>query len=168
MKLPDKECPSFFIPYLSIVNEDLWAELNNQLESYSKFILSIPKDKELFRYAPNKWTVKEVIGHNTDTERIKLTSALRIARLDTSPISGFDEDKYVLATDFNSRSMIDLVNEFMSVRKSSISLYKSLKEEELVRIGQVSGKNTSVRALFYFLVGHIRHHKNLLKERYEV
>lgn len=109
-----------------------------------------------------------MIGHNTDTERIKLTSALRIARLDTSPISGFDEDKYVLATDFNSRSMIDLVNEFMSVRKSSISLYKSLKEEELVRIGQVSGKNTSVRALFYFLVGHIRHHKNLLKERYEV
>lgn len=168
MFLPENESPAFFKMYLEIVDEDLLTELKTQLEDYPKYIMNIPKDKESHRYAPNKWTVKEVVGHNTDTERIKLDAAFRIARNDKVSIPGFDEDEYVAATDFNSRSMENLIEEFIAVRKSTILLYESLSEEELKRIGTASGKSLSSRALFYFLVGHVRHHENILKERYLV
>lgn len=166
ISIPTNEYPVFFQHYLDLVEEDLLNELENQLDLYVKFIESIPKEKELYQYAPNKWTIKEVVGHNTDTERVKLDCAFRIARGETAPIPGFDEDAYVLATDFNSRDMADLIEEFIYVRKSAIILYKSLREEDLKRMGTASNKPISARALFGFLVGHIRHHENVLKERY--
>lgn len=164
--IPESEYPEYFKMYLAIVEEDTLTELETQLETYVQFVKSIPKEKELHRYSPNKWTVKEVVGHNTDTERIKLDCALRIARNDKAPIPGFDEDAYVIATDFNSRSMDDLLEEFIWVRKSAIALFKSLRDEDLKRIGTASNKSVSARALFYFLIGHIRHHENVLRERY--
>lgn len=166
ISIPTNEYPVFFQHYLDLVEDDLLNELENQLDLYVKFIESIPKEKELYQYAPNKWTIKEVVGHNTDTERVKLDCAFRIARGETAPIPGFDEDAYVLATDFNSRDMADLIEEFIYVRKSAIILYKSLREEDLKRMGTASNKPISARALFGFLVGHIRHHENVLKERY--
>lgn len=168
MILPENECPAFFKFYLELVDENLLAELNGQLETYTQYISKIPKEKELHKYAPNKWTIKEVIGHNTDTERIKSTAAFRIARNDQASIPGFDEDQYVMATDFNSREMSDLIEEFIAVRKSTIALFKSLTDDELKRIGTASNKSVSARTLFYFLVGHVRHHENILKERYLV
>ncbi|HRP90086.1 MAG TPA: DinB family protein [Edaphocola sp.] len=164
--LPENECPAFFIPYLNIVEDDILKELESQTKSYVEFLKKIPNEKELFRYAPGKWSVKEVIGHNTDTERLKLYAALRVARNDQTPVPGFDEDAYVLATDFNSKPIEDLIEDFEIMRKGTISFFKSLSEEELKRIGNSSGKPTSVRALFYFIIGHIRHHENILKERY--
>ena len=166
ISIPSNEYPIFFQHYLDLVEDDLLKELEEQLDSYVKFAGSIPKEKELYRYAPSKWTIKEVIGHNTDTERVKLDCAFRIARGETAPIPGFDEDAYVLATDFNSREMADLIEEFIYVRQSAIILYKSLREEDLIRMGTASNKPISARALFGFLVGHIRHHENVLKERY--
>lgn len=168
MILPENECPEFFIPLLQLVEEDFLAELIHQLETYTQFIQEIPQEKQLYKYAENKWTVKEVVGHSTDTERIKSTVALRIARNDKAPLPSFNEDEFVLATDFNSREMSDLIDEFIAVRKSTIAFAKSLNDEELKRIGTASGKNVSARALLYFLVGHIRHHENILKERYGV
>ncbi|HTO15738.1 MAG TPA: DinB family protein [Edaphocola sp.] len=164
--LPENECPQFFVPYLQIVESDILKELEDQLSNYAEFVRNIPKDKELFRYAPGKWTVKEVIGHNTDTERIKLFTALRIARNDQTPIPGFDEDAYVAATDFNSKSMAALIEDFEIMRKGSISLFKSFSEDEIKRIGIASNKQVSVRVLFYFMIGHIRHHEHILKDRY--
>lgn len=120
----------------------------------------------MHRYALGKWTIKEMVGHITDTERIKLDAALRIARNDKVSIPGFDENQYVQKTDFNHRSMSNMLEEFLSVRKSAILLYESLSEEELKRIGTASGKPVSSRALFYFLVGHVRHHEKILKKRY--
>ena len=168
MILPETESPGFYTHYLSLVDEDFLAELTNQLESYTQFIQKIPQEKHLYKYAENKWTIKEVVGHNTDTERIKATAAFRIARNDKAALPGFDEDEYVAATDFNSREMRDLIDEFIAVRKSTLAFAKSLSEEELKRIGTASGKNVSARALLYFLVGHIRHHEHILKERYGV
>ncbi len=164
--LPENECPSYFNDYLKLVTTDILAELSAQLISYPAFLRTIPKEKELFSYAPGKWTIKEVIGHNTDTERILVTRALRIARNDQTPIPGFNEDDYVAATRFNEKNIEDLIIDFELVRKSTISFFKSLAEQELLRIGTASNKKVSVRALFYFMIGHIRHHKNILKERY--
>lgn len=166
LAIPQEEYPLFFQHYLELVEEDLAFELENQLETYIGFLRTIPKEKLLHRYAPNKWTIKEVIGHNTDTERVKLDTAFRIARGEQAPIPGFDEDAYVLATDFNSRELENLIEEFIYVRKSAIILYYSLRDEDLKRMGIASGKPISVRALFGFLVGHIRHHENILVERY--
>lgn len=166
VNIPKDEYPVFFQHYIDLVDEDVLKELEEQLVSYVEFVRKIPKEKELFQYAPKKWTIKEVIGHNTDTERVKMDCAFRIARNEKAPIPGFDEDAYVLATDFNAREMEDLIEEFIHVRKSGIALYKSLRDEDLKRIGTVSDKPISARALFYFLVGHIRHHENILKERY--
>lgn len=166
MEFTDQECPAFFRFYANYVEGDLSVALVNQLDSYLKFISSIPSDRHLYRYAPNKWTIKEVVGHNTDTERLKADAALRVARNDQTPIPGFEENDYVLATDFNARSMQNLLDEFITVRKSTIALYMSLTEEELKRIGTASNKQVSARVMFAFIVGHISHHEKILKERY--
>lgn len=166
INIPKEEYPVFFGPYLEKVEDDLLKELEEQLKSYVAFARNIPKEKHLYRYAPNKWTVKEVIGHNTDTERVKFGAAFRIARGDLAAIPGFDEDAYVAITDFNARSMENLLEEFILMRKSIINFYKTLQIDDLKRIGTVSNKPVSARALFYFLVGHIRHHEIILKERY--
>lgn len=166
MKLPKNECPSFFQFYADYVELDVLQALNKQLETYVQFIRKIPEEKHLYRYKADKWTLKEVIGHNTDTERLKASAALRLARNDKTPIPGFEENDYVKATQLNNRNLENLLNEFIAVRKSSIVLFESLTEEELHRIGQVSGKNVSANTLFYFLVGHIKHHEKIIKERY--
>lgn len=164
--LSKEEYPPYFQVYLDLVEEDILMELKNQFLSYPSFLLNIPKEKELYRYGPDKWTIKEVIGHNTDTERVLAYRALCIARNEKANLPGFDEDAYVAATDFNARDMSELINDFEITRMSTISLFNSLSPLELKRIGTASQKHVSVRALFYFIIGHIRHHKNILKERY--
>ncbi|MDD3459550.1 MAG: DinB family protein [Weeksellaceae bacterium] len=166
MKFKIEQYPPFFVPYLRLCDDDVLTELVEQLETYPKFIREIPEEKLLFAYAPGKWTINEVVGHNTDTERLKAAVALRIARNDSTPNPGFDENKYVIATQFNSRNIHDLLNEFIDVRKSSISLYKSLSREELERIGTASGMQMNAETWFYFMVGHIKHHEYIIRERY--
>ncbi|MGB6093994.1 MAG: DinB family protein [Moheibacter sp.] len=166
MKLTEDQYPRFFIPYLRLTENDILSELSRQLETYPKFIREIPKEKQLFRYAPGKWTIKEVVGHNTDTERIKAAVALRIARNDKTLNPGFNEDDYVMATNFNSRDIEGLLQEFIDVRKATISLYKNLSREELERTGFASDIEMNAETWFYFMVGHIRHHENIIRERY--
>ncbi len=166
MNLPEYECPAYFRPYLELVSEDILTELETQLLQYPGFLRSIPIDKELYRYAQNKWSIKEIVGHNTDTERIIVSRALRIARNDQTPIPGFNEDAYVAATHFDDTSMLALIEDFTFMRKGTISFYKSLQLDELKRIGTASSKRVSVRSLFYFMVGHIRHHEKIIKEKY--
>jgi hypothetical protein len=119
-----------------------------------------------YAYAPGKWTVKEVIGHISDAERIFAYRALRISRGDQTPLASFDENAYVKHASFGSRSLADLLEEFQLVRASSIHLAKSLDAETLVLRGAASGHVVSVRALFYIIAGHERHHAALLRERY--
>jgi hypothetical protein len=119
-----------------------------------------------FRYAPDKWTVKEVLGHVTDTERIFAYRALRIARLDATPLSGFEQDDYVRAGAFGERSLADLAEEFAHVRSATVALFRPLSEEAWSRRGVANKNEITVRALAFIIAGHELHHREILKERY--
>ena len=118
------------------------------------------------RYAPGKWTVKEVIGHLIDDERIFAYRALCLARGDTRPLAGFDENEYIAASDFESRTLASLVDEYRSVRAATLSLFESLTAEEWVRRGNVNGYEASVRGLAFHMAGHELHHLRTLREKY--
>ena len=119
-----------------------------------------------YAYAPGKWTVKEVVGHISDAERIFAYRALRIARRDETPMESFDENMYVTNANFGKRTLPDLLEELQVVRASTIHLAKNLDAKALALRGTASGHGVSVRALFYIIAGHERHHADLLRERY--
>lgn len=119
-----------------------------------------------FRYAPDKWTVKDVLGHITDTERIFSYRAMRIARADRTPIEGFEQDDYVRSGGFNERTLANLVEEFAAVRHSTVALFRSLNKEAWLRRGIANKNEVSVRALAFITAGHELHHAKILEERY--
>ena len=119
-----------------------------------------------FRYAPDKWTVKEVLGHVNDTERIFAYRALRIARGDQTPLASFEQNDYVRSGNFAERTLVDLAEEFELVRAASIALFKSLQKEAWQRRGVASKNEVSVRALAFIVAGHELHHREILEERY--
>ncbi len=119
-----------------------------------------------FRYAPGKWTIKEVLGHVTDTERIFSYRALRIARGDSTPLPGFEQDDYVRDGAFGERTLADLAEEFGAVRTASIALFRSFPEAAWERRGVANQKEVTVRALAFITAGHQMHHRVILEERY--
>jgi uncharacterized damage-inducible protein DinB len=119
-----------------------------------------------FRYAPDKWTVKEVLGHISDTERIFAYRALRIARGDQTPLSGFEQDDYVRAGGFGDRLLADLAEEFAQMRGATVALFRSLSEEAWSRRGTANKNEVTVRALAFIIAGHELHHRGILAERY--
>ncbi|MDP2061275.1 MAG: DinB family protein, partial [Flavobacteriaceae bacterium] len=124
-------------------------------------------DEQLnFAYAENKWTIKEVIVHLIDAERIFSYRALRFARNDKTDLSGFEENDYVPFSEANKRSKGDLITEFKAVRNSTISLFQSFSDEMLLRVGTIGGNAMSVRALGFIILGHQKHHINVVNERY--
>jgi uncharacterized damage-inducible protein DinB len=132
-----------------------------------KVLLSeVPDEKEEFRYAAGKWSVKEVVGHIIDTERIMCTRALCIARGETQSLPGFDENEYVKVAKFDKRTLYDLSHEFGFVREATIAFFKSLSDEELDRKGIANNNTVTPRALLYIIAGHHLHHAGVLKERY--
>ena len=121
-----------------------------------------------FRYAPDKWSVKEVLGHLCDVERIFSYRLLRIARADTTPLPGFDENAVVPPAEFDARPVADLVREFQTIRASTITLVEGLPSAAWERRGRASDKSISTRALAYILVGHVTHHLGVLRDRYRL
>jgi hypothetical protein len=119
-----------------------------------------------YRYAPDKWTVKEVLGHVSDCERIFAYRALRIARGDQTPLSGFEQDDYVRAGAFGERTLGDLAAEFAHVRGATVALFRSLGKDAWVRRGVANKNEVSVRALAFIIAGHELHHRRILEERY--
>ena len=118
------------------------------------------------RYAPGKWTVKEIAGHLIDDERIFAYRALCVARRDPSPLPGFDENEYVAATDFESQPLTDLIAAYRAVRAASLALFEPLTAEEWTRRGNVNGYEASVRGLAFHIAGHELHHLRVIRERY--
>lgn len=161
-----EEFNSYFGPYISKVEDDVLNELEQQGEQFPAFIRSIPKAKENYAYASGKWTIKELLGHIIDTERIIAYRALRFARNDSQNLPGFDENEYVKYSHYSERSLESLAEEFALVRKANLFLFESFNEEELVRRGLANNNEVSVRALVYIIVGHLKHHQEVLKERY--
>ncbi|MFT5243480.1 MAG: DNA-dependent RNA polymerase auxiliary subunit epsilon [Psychroserpens sp.] len=130
------------------------------------FLESISEEKLEFRYEEGKWTVKEIIQHLIDTERVFAYRALCIAREDKTLFPGYDQDEYAVSSQANNRSMYDLMNEYKAVRLASIILFESFSTEMLKRIGIASNSNLSPRAVAFITIGHENHHCEIIRERY--
>ena len=155
--------------YVNIVEDDNFlSALKTQSNNMEKLLDSITEEKSTFKYGENKWTIKEALLHTSDAERVFAYRALAIARGEKSPLPNFDENSYADYSHANSRSWSDLVEEFFATRKSTEALLKSFSEEDLNQSGTASGSPTSVHALCFVIVGHAKHHVNILRERYLV
>ncbi len=130
------------------------------------FFESVPEDKLTYRYEVDKWTVKEIIQHIIDTERIFAYRALCIARKDKTLLPGFDQDLYVENCEVNHRSIHDLTNEYKAVRLATIMMFNSFNEQALLQNGNASNNNLSVRAVGFIIMGHESHHCEIITERY--
>ena len=165
---PDaSEYAPFYGTYVTKVPEgNVLTLLEAQREETQALLASIPEGRGLHRYAPGKWSIKELIGHVTDAERIFGYRALRFARGDRTPLPGFDEKVYAPAGKFDVRPLANLAAELDAVRHATIALFEGLDPEALTRHGPASNNEVSVRALAYIIAGHERHHLGILRERY--
>ena len=168
MNRPEKnEYNEYYERYVSLVDEtEIASAFENQLSEMNELFKSISEEKSATSYAVGKWTIKEIVGHLIDGERIFGYRTLRISRGDETPMEGFEQDGYVENAPFNDYNFSDLVKEFELVRQSNILFFKHLKETDWTRTGTASDSPVSVRALAYIMVGHVRHHANILRERY--
>jgi uncharacterized damage-inducible protein DinB len=165
--LNSSEYHSYYKSYIDkSTSVDIVEGLLANLESVLTFLLEIPEEKYDYAYADDKWTVKDVLLHVIDTERIFCYRALRIVRGDKTPLAGFEQDDYVVTANALNRTFSSLVEEYKSVRQATITLFKNLENESLLQIGEASGSPVSVRALGYIITGHENHHIQVLKERY--
>ena len=159
--------PEWYHGYIRAVGgTNLLDQLRDQVTEANSLFSKQFLDKAHHRYAPGKWTPAEMLGHLCDGERVFSYRALRFARKDETPLPGFEEDDYVAAANADARSIDSLLEEFAAVRQASITLYRSLSEEDKWRSGVSNGNPISVYALFYATVGHFVHHAGVLKERY--
>jgi hypothetical protein len=153
--------------YVSLITRPILDEFNAGRDRIAKLI-SIPEERGGDRYADRKWTIREVIGHMADAERIHTFRALTFARNDRIELPKWGPDAYAAAANFNDRTIRNLVDEQISVRDASIALFSSLPAEAWSREGTVSGKRLTVRAIAYIAAGHVQRHLNVLHERYGV
>jgi hypothetical protein len=157
----------YFGKYIALVPEgDVRALLERQITETASYIRSRGDNWAMSRYAPGKWSVKEVIGHLCDAERIFSYRALRIARGDKTPLAGFNENEYVPNGNFESRSTAGLLEEFAAIRAATLIMMRSFDEAAWARRGISGEKEISVRALAYIICGHERHHLAILRDRY--
>lgn len=166
-QLPVNEYAPFYASYIqALENVELLEELEICIHDFIRFVQHIPMDKFDFRYAEGKWTIKDIIQHLIDVERVFSYRAMRIARNDTTPLPGFDENFYVANTHANNRSIQDLLSELALVRQSTLFLFKSFTSAQLTKIGTASDKQVSVRAIGFILIGHQKHHQEVFRQKY--
>jgi uncharacterized damage-inducible protein DinB len=145
---------------------DIVDTLEKQLESTLSILANVDEQKALYRYAPGKWSLKEVVGHVVDTERIFAYRALRFARGDDTPLPGVEQDDLVARAGFDRRTLASIVEEFRHLRQSNTALFRSFDEGALSCAGTASGMQVSVRALLFIIAGHELHHMAVIRERY--
>jgi hypothetical protein len=168
LKKPEPaEYAAYYREYAELVPEGKVLEiLEVQIKELEELLADFTEEQLLFRYAPGKWSVKEVIGHMTDTERVMGYRAMRIARGDQTPLPGFQEEEYVKNADFDRLSIQELLGHFSAVRQATIHLFKSFRPEDWLKRGTANGYRISVRALAYIIAGHALHHQKIIRERY--
>lgn len=167
--LHQNEYAPYFERYLKLILNKNTSIIDSLISSQKEFDLllkDLPEEKQCFSYADGKWTIKELLQHIIDTERIFCYRALCFVRNDKTILPGFDQDFYINNTNSNQRNYTDLLNEMNVVRKGTVILFKSFSEDDLLKIGIASDNKISVRALGYLFSGHQIHHLNILKERY--
>ncbi len=161
------EYAPYYDRYISLVPaDDIVATLDRQLPQTLAFLDGLSEEQAGFRYAPDKWTVKEVVGHMIDTERIMSYRALRFARNDKAAIEGFEQDDYVRFGPFSHVKLADLLEEFGYVRHATVCLFRAFDPEAWLRRGLANQNEISVRALAYVIAGHELHHGRILREKY--
>ncbi len=168
MPRPDlSRVPDFFHNYINQVKDDeLMQALKNNSAAMEIFFKTIPSEKHDYRYAAGKWTIKEVVQHLIDTERIFNYRALCFARKDTTPLPGFDENLFAANAKAGKRNWNDLMEEFAAVRKSTEILFASFDEEQLESAGNSNGRSNYVLGMGFICVGHCNHHRKIIEERY--
>jgi hypothetical protein len=157
----------YYDRYISLVEgNDILGALDEQRRQTLLLLCGRPESDGDIRYAPGKWSLKEVIGHLNDTERVMSYRALRIARADQTPMEGFEQDDYVRNGSFGERPLSDLIEDYIAVRRATISLFRNFDEESWTRRGTANKSEVSVRALAYIIAGHELHHRNIIEEKY--
>ena len=160
------EYNAYYDRYISLIpGSDIVATLANQLPKTVALFSAHGEEAEL-RYAPEKWSVKEVVGHMNDTERIMTYRALRIARYDRTPIEGFEQDDYIRSGPYSDLRLADLVEEFQRIRAATLAFFRNLRPADWTRRGIANNNEISVRALAYVIGGHELHHRHILEEKY--
>lgn len=168
MKKPEaNEHAEYYGRYIKLVPEgDIVATLEKQGAEFAAFLRGIPAAKGDHRYGPDKWSVKELLGHMIDGERVFAYRALRFARGDQQPLPGFEQDDYVKTAQHGRAKLADLIEEFELLRRANVLMLRHLDEAAWTRRGTASGYEISVRALAFVLAGHVLHHWQVLKEKY--
>lgn len=168
-KIENNEYASFYQPYIQVLldnDKDIVENLRDSCNKAIQTLDNLDTEKQLFQYAEGKWTIKEIIQHIIDTERVFNYRALRFARNDISELSGFDENHYVSNSNANNRDFQDLLEEFSLLRRSTILMYQNFTNEALLLKGNANGKYISVRALGFITSGHLLHHLQVINTRY--
>jgi len=158
--------PSYQTYISEVKTGDLIGALTKGEEETIRFILSIPSDRLDYRYAAGKWSIKEIVVHLMDVERIFTYRALRFSRNDDTALPGFDENEYIPGSNASERSLQSLLDEYTALRRSTIEFFKNITPEMSLRTGISNGKEVSVRALGYIIPGHEIHHLTVIRERY--
>ncbi|WP_338378219.1 DinB family protein [uncultured Flavobacterium sp.] len=167
MELNKNEFAPYFETYISLSRAlSLLESFLLNMEETVAFFQSVPSDKLDYRYQPEKWSVKDILLHLIDCERIFQYRALRISRNDKTSLPGFEENNYAIEANATNRSLDQLIIEYKSVRLATYSLFDSFDEEKLILMGNASGKDVSVRAIGFIILGHELHHIKIIKERY--
>ena len=165
--LQSNEYVPYQMNYIKLVSEqNIVKGLIDQKEEMILFFKSIPDYKQEYSYEAGKWTIKDLLLHLIDAERIFAYRALRIVRNDSTALPGFDENEYVVAANANDREFESLLEEYRTVRDATISLYKNFSISDLLKLGTASGASVSVRGIGYCVLGHELHHKQIIIERY--
>lgn len=167
--VPENEYHPYYKSYidpLASSGKSIVEVLRETQNETNTLLSNLPEEKEDYRYAEGKWTIKELLQHIIDAERVFNYRALRFSRNDQTALQGFDQDDFNNNANANDRPFQDMLYEFYTLRVSTIAMYQSFTEEMLARIGTASDNLMSVRALGYLTAGHLQHHMNVFKERY--
>src|SRR5882672_3457937 len=164
---PDStEYAPYYGQYIAMVPDgNIAATLLAQVETTLSLLRTLSEEQGRYAYAPGKWSIKQLLGHVIDSERIFAYRALRIGRNDQTPLPGFEQDDYVANTNFNARTLKSLLEEFAAVRQASVHLFKHFTNEEWLRRGTANDNQISTRALAYIIAGHALHHAITLESR---
>lgn len=156
----------YYEKYITLVGEDALAALRAGGAATPRLLSGVSESQAMFRYQPGKWSVKEVLGHIIDCERVFAYRTLWVGRGDTTPMPGFEENDWVPAGRFDRRTLPELLTEYVAVRAATVALMSTFEDEDLVRMGTANDSPVSVRALAHIIAGHELHHVGLLRERY--
>lgn len=163
----ESEYPNYYQPYIKLVPEgDLLQILKDNFKEVVSLCEGISEEESLCRYAPGKWSVKEVLGHITDTERIMSYRLLRVGRGDQTPLAGFNETDYVHAAQTNNLPMEAILEDFKATRNAVITQIQNLPDEAWENKGNANGMEITTRAIAYIIAGHEMHHRKIIEERY--